>query len=137
MRNDLKRRKIYRFLKLNKPDICFVQETHSDKKDSFIWTNEWGNKCIYSHGSSAARGVATLLSKTTCNNVSDVIRDMDGRFLLCKLTIGEYTYCLANVYAPNDDNPQFFQELPQFFQELREKIAEMDCILQSWRGTLI
>ena len=62
--NDLKHRKIFRFVKVESPDVVFLQETHSVKDKMHIWTKEWGNSCYYSHGNPNARGVAILCIMT-------------------------------------------------------------------------
>ena len=36
----------------------------SHDKTANTWQNEWGHKCIFSHGETNARGVAILLNKT-------------------------------------------------------------------------
>ena len=41
--------------------------------------------------------------------------------MLCKLQIGEYTYCICNIYAPNFDSPGFFEGI-------FEKVRRMDCV---------
>ena len=88
-----------------------VQETHSSNKLNLIWKNEWSNRCIFSNGTSQSRGVATLFNKGSRSYVKKVVSDANGRYILCKLEISDTTYCLANVYAPNLDSPQFLEEL--------------------------
>ena len=117
----VKRRRVFRYMKAKKIDVILLQETHCVQKKEFIWSNEWGNKCLYSNGSSNARGVAILLSKKCANNIEEIRRDMDGRYILCKVKIQEYSYCIGNVYAPNvNDAP--------FFNRIFEEIKDMDCI---------
>ena len=43
--------------------IFFFQETHSTPADVEQWSNEWGGKLIFSHGSSDSRGVLIGFSK--------------------------------------------------------------------------
>ena len=108
MRNGMKRRKIFRYLKMNKANICMLQETHSSIKDCNLWSSEWGNKCIYSHGETNARGVAILLDKAL--TIQEIRRDMDGRRLILKVEINNYSYCIANIYGNNEDKPEFLQK---------------------------
>ena len=107
MRNNIKRKKLMCYLKDQKADIFFVQETHATNKDNSIWTSQWGNKCIFANGTSQSKGVGILFNKFG-DRVVEVIRDMEGRFLIVKLVINEYSFCLCNIYAPNDDDPTFF-----------------------------
>ena len=127
LNDNLKRRRVFRYMKLHKVDVCMLQETHCTNKSETIFSNMWGNKCVFAHGASNCRGVALLFSKKCAKNVSDIRRDIDGRFVLCKLQVGEYTYCIANIYAPNDDSPNFFGEI---FNHVRE----LDCVFQVMGG---
>ena len=44
-----------------KADVICIQETHFDKnQENFIRSN-WGGEVFFSHGTTAARGVAILL----------------------------------------------------------------------------
>ena len=81
LRNDGKRRKIWRYLKRQKSDICMVQETHATDEIENIWSTEWGNKCIFANGDSNARGVGLLFNKYF-NKVIKVIKDEMGVLLL-------------------------------------------------------
>ena len=119
--NETKRRKVFRFMKKYKADICLLQETHCTQKMEYLWSNEWGNKCLFSNGTSEARGVAVLLNKKSSGYVTEICRDMEGRYIICKLNIVDITYCVVNLYAPNDNDPSFFKDL-------FKKINEMDCV---------
>ena len=119
--DNLKRRKVFRYMKKHKSDVCLLQETHCTHKLENIFVNQWGNKCLFSNGSSNAKGVAILTTKKVANCISEVHRDINGRFLVCKIKIGEYSYCVGNIYAPNKNNPVFFQEI-------FEIVRKMDCI---------
>ena len=45
---------------------------------------------------------------------------MGGRYIVCKITLNDHTLCLVNIYAPNENKPEFFVEL-------FEIIREMEC----------
>ena len=49
LRNDRKRREVFRFLKRKAYDIIFIQESHSSPEAERVWEKEWGGKCLYSH----------------------------------------------------------------------------------------
>ena len=120
LRDNCKRKKMFTYLKTQKADIYFLQETHSCDKDAFMWNSMWGNECIFSHGASNARGVGILLSKKIKNTICEIRRDLNGRYVMVKLIVNDSSYCLANIYAPNTDNPEFFEEV-------FVKIKELDC----------
>ena len=99
--------------------MCFLQETHCSKDRENIWESEWGGKCVYSNGFSNSCGVATLFKKKPI--IEDIVRDTEGRKLHIKVKINDYSYGLSNIYAPNRDDPEFFDTS---FKQLQE----LDCV---------
>ena len=105
LQDNMKRKKVFQYLKKFSPDICMLQETHCKKEIEMIWHSEWGNRIEFSNGTSAARGVATLFSKKLAKSVVEINRDMEGRMLHCKVKIDDQIYGITNIYAPNTDVP--------------------------------
>ena len=101
-----KRRNLFRWVKKNKYDICFIQETYSSNEIENIWKNEWGGQIVFSHGSSHSRGVLILIKPGLDAKVVSVHSDNIGRFLLVDATIQDTQFKLVNIYAPNNDNDQ-------------------------------
>ena len=75
-----------------------------------LWTTELGGKCYYAHGKQNARGVAILIGNWCPGVVKEVYRKGD-RCIMLKLEIEETEYLIVNIYAPNNDHPQFFQNI--------------------------
>ena len=113
LREGVKRRWVFRYLKRQELDVCLLQETHGTKEVESIWSNEWGNRVLYSNGTCQSQGVAILLGKKVSNNIRLVERDMEGCMLKCQIIYNEYTYNIINVYGPNCDDDKFFNELVQ------------------------
>lgn len=113
-----KRRKVFRWIKNNKIDICFVQETHSTADLERIWRSEWGRDIIYSHGTNRARGVAILMKPGLDMTVNNVYSDNIGRMLLADVTIQNTKFKLLNIYAPNTEDSQL-----NFFHYVRNVMA--------------
>ena len=65
----------------------------------------------FSHGESNARGVAIAFKKGTDVTIHNVIHDIDGRFLILYTTYHRSKVLMINVYAPNQDRPDFFVSL--------------------------
>ena len=135
MRSELKRRKIFLWLHNQEASICLLQETHSTQEDENRWKSEWGASVYFAHGSRNSKGVCILIK----NNVDFVVHayqgDSNGRFLILDVTVNSKRISLINVYGPNKDNPEFFQDL---FQNLElydnEEIimgGDFNCILDS------
>ena len=88
-----------------------MQEMHSTIEQENRWSNEWGNKIYYSHGKNNAKGVLILMSKRLVIDIYNVIHDGDGRYIIIYCMMAGKKFLLANVYAPNNDYPGFFQDL--------------------------
>ena len=92
-------------------DILCLQETHSTPEDESLWELEWGNKILFSHGTSSSRGVAVLYRKLFKWKINDIRTDQHGRYVTCRININDVTVVLGNVYGPNDPCPNFFEQL--------------------------
>ena len=104
-----KRRDIFDYLRKRKYDVCLLQETHCTKEQEKTWQNEWGYKAYFSSHKGNSRGVAIFINNTFEYELHNTISDQDGRFLLLECTIGGAKLYIGNVYAPNDDEPIFFE----------------------------
>lgn len=108
-----KRRQLFRWLHQQKSDVVFLQETYSSPQTIKIWENEWGGKIVESNGSSHSRGVMILFKPKMNVSVDKVIRDKNGRYILCEVSLDEAKFVFVNIYAPNDQAQQI-----QFFRDL-------------------
>ena len=115
---EIKRRGIFDFCR-ERADIILLQETHSTPKIENQWELEWGNKILFSHGESNARGVAILTNKIDVKPIK-IEKDCDGRLLITELKIEGHIYTVANVYGPNKDCPDFFRKLSERLEEFNE-----------------
>ena len=61
IRDQLKRRSIFAYLKDHSPKIIFLQETYSEPSDEMIWKSEWGGEMFFSHGTKHSKGVCILI----------------------------------------------------------------------------
>ena len=105
--NFIKRRKVFNFVKRkHHADVIFLQETHCTTKEENMWSAEFGNKILFANGTSNSKGVAIAIqNKRIVNSIEGVERDINGRYIIVNLKIEGYTYCLCNIYAPNEDKP--------------------------------
>ena len=95
-----KRCKVFHMCKKHNPDILLLQETHSRKKQEKVWHKDWGTKIYYSHGDYNARGVCICLKGGLNHKVHD-----------CKIDENDIRYTIVNIYAPNEDDVGFFDEV--------------------------
>ena len=100
LRNQVKRRSIFSYLKNQKATLYCLQETFSKEDDEKI-SAEWGGQIIFSHGSEQSRGVCILLSANSGFSLNTVYADPDGRYIIAKVNIGDEQLFVINIYAPN------------------------------------
>ena len=117
--NFRKRRTIFTWLRKQKPDIVFLQETHSTRGNEVLWKREWGATLFCSHGANNARGVAILIRNNFDCTVEESIVDSNGRFIILKVLLSGEPALLVNIYAPNRDN-----ELVTFYRSLLQTIVK-------------
>lgn len=105
IRHAPKRRALLSKLKRTKADFYMLQETHSIQNDKKIWRLEWGAKVFFSHGRSNSKGVAILFDRGLSTDISKIITDDEGRFIIVQLTTENEHLTLVNVYAPTNNDP--------------------------------
>ena len=117
--NEKKRRAIFdKYRKIT--DLLVLQETHSTSEIEKLWENEWGGKALFSHGTNSARGIGIFMSKENFSKMKSIQRDEAGRLLLCDLHHNDMILSIIALYAPNEDNPGFFQRLRDMLEERSE-----------------
>ena len=109
--NPLKRRETFRWLKMKKYGIFFLQEVHCTKEKESLWTSEWGFTAFFSSFSSASAGVCILFNNNFQFEIIRKFSDQEGRYIIIDMKIDNKILTLVNIYAPNNDNPTFFQNL--------------------------
>ncbi len=103
-------RQVFTFLKNKRADIIFLQETHCTDNLENIWRSEWGSKAIFSNGTSNSTGVGILFHKDLHCNILNTIKDTNGRILCLDIEIESVRLTVCNLYAPNNDDPDFFKQ---------------------------
>ena len=87
------REKYFCFLSKLKKDIILLQETHSTDKNESLWRNQLRADIVFSHGISSSRGVCIIFRKTNHMELTETVKDYNGRFLLVKMEVyGEKNY---------------------------------------------
>ena len=82
------------------------------------WRAEWGYQALFSCCSSTKAGVAILFNNNFSFQVTRTYSDPNGRFIIFDVSTNGKCITLANVYAPNVDDPNFiisvFDQLVDF-----------------------
>ena len=84
-----------------------VQETHSAVQSEIIWTNEWGGQIIFDHGETNSKGVAIMFRPGLNVMFGEVFKSNVGCFIVMDVNIDQQDLALINIYAPNEDSPDF------------------------------
>ena len=64
LRNHVKRRALFLYLKNQKADFYCLQETFSLEEDEVIWASEWGGKILFSHGTKHSKVLVYCRAQT-------------------------------------------------------------------------
>ena len=76
----------------------------------------------FSHGTSDAWGVMILFNPKYRIVVNKVKADLQGRILMCDVLFKGLNFSIANIYAPNKDDPAFFLQCFSMLQDFNEKV---------------
>lgn len=104
----VKRGKVFKHLKSLSADIIFLQETHIKSTMQHRLKCNWIAQIYQSTFTSHARGVAILFRKNIPFQVTSVVNDPLGRYIMVSGTINSSSLTLLNIYGPNADEPNFF-----------------------------
>ena len=104
-------RDIFQFLREKKYDIYFLQDTHFTKKVENHIRSMWGLECVFDSYNSQSRGVTILFNNTMDYKIQQVIKGNDGNKLVLDISLNDRKLTLVNIYGPNRDSPNFYNEL--------------------------
>lgn len=118
MNDEKKRKSIFRWVKKNRIDVCFLQETYCTTNVENIWKNQWGGKLLSSFGTNHARGVTIIFKPGLDVDIINTQKDEIGRMLLLEVKIQGTIFKLINIYSPNLEYNQV-----QFFNKLKQTVS--------------
>lgn len=111
LREIAKLKQVFNRIRQLRSQIVFLQEIHLRAEEIDRLQRRWPGQVFCAPYSNHARGVLILIHKSLPFQITNVIRDQCGRFIIIQ---GNITTCELNlvcIYGPNDDNPNFFQNL--------------------------
>ena len=92
LRNHVKRRALFLYLKNQKADFYCLQETFSLEEDEVIWASEWGGKILFSHGTKHSKGTGILQRPNSLFSFKCLSTDPNGRFVIAKIKLGDEVF---------------------------------------------
>ena len=123
---DLKKRNdVLNYFADNRPDILCLQDTHWLTDEHQLVKKIWQGECLLNGVRSNSRGVAILFGKNIDYKLLTIERDQSGNLLLILLKMCEVDILVINIYAPNEDCPEFFESV----QKKIENTQHDHCIV--------
>ena len=110
--NDTKKRgEVLLHIEKYNPDILCLCDTRLDDQQYVNLMNESNKHCYYSKTDRTARGVCILIKKSLPLSVSKIISSDTGNLVKIECKFDSNTFNLLCIYGPNEDNPNFFNDL--------------------------
>ena len=116
--DNTKRRQVLHWFENKNSKIVLLQETHSTTHTERLWKNEWNGDMYFSHGTGAPKGVVISFKQNVHKTIHKCITDKEGRYVVLDIEVDDIRCTLVNLYAPNEDEPEFFIELVQTIEAL-------------------
>lgn len=111
LNNKIKLRRVTAALIKQRPDVLMLQETHLKKQPGPVLKSKYFGQQFHSPGSSKARGTAILFLNKIRFLMDNVKHDDRGCFIFVKGLLEHRKCTLASIYAPNQDQISFLQEM--------------------------
>lgn len=132
----IKRKKVLNQLKKLNCAIAMIQETHLSAKEHVKLRREWvDQQYSSSFEGGRKRGVAILLNKSIYFCHKKTFSDKEGRYVMLTGSIGGTEITLLNLYAPNEDSPNFFKNIASLLADNAEGIIligeDYNCVLSA------
>ena len=107
----------FRFLREQQFDIVFLQETHTTQEQEHLWYSQWSGRIAFSHGTANSKGAAVLFKCKPEMTFIEFKDKVPGRLHMAKIRIETDTLLLVNVYAPNENSPQFYTQMKEAIEQ--------------------
>ena len=115
LRSSEKRNDILSYFKETNASIVCLQDTHLLDGDIASIKKIWP-ECYLNGVKTNSRGVVILLNNNFEHEVLDISKDNEGNILQLLTDCGTFKLNLINIYAPNKDDPNFFNKVKQWSQ---------------------
>ena len=135
-----KRRDVFNYLRGKQFSILCLQDTHFSGEIERFVQSEWGYKAVFSSFSTRSRGVAVLFANNFEFKIHNTVHDTSsGNFLIIDLTIDSKRITLVNIYAPNHDDPLFFENINNLINSQGNKdiivLGDWNLVLNPMKDT--
>ena len=118
LNHPVKRGRVFSHIKHLKANVVFLQETHIRNSDNSRLMMKWKGQHFHSSFQAKARGVSILIDQKVPLEVHSKISDSNGRYIIITGKLYNTLVALVNVYAPNTDDPEFFERIFSLLPDL-------------------
>ena len=109
-----KRKDVFAFLRSKNCSIYCLQDCHFTPEMENNVRSMWSLDCFFSSFRSNSRGVAILIKNNFEFKALRSKSDRNGNYLFLEALVeNQHKILFCNIYAPNTDSPEFFEELFQ------------------------
>ena len=106
-----KRRDLFQYFRVKNYNIICLQDVHiNNNLESFIKA-EWGYDAYFSSYTNMSRGVMVLINNNFEQTVKNIRTDKNGNYIILDMEIQGKEITLVNLYGPNEDSPQFYENI--------------------------
>ena len=116
-----KRRDLFQYVRSKKYNIVCLQDTHINKKLEAFIKAEWGYEAYFSSYATNSRGVMVLINNNFEQEVKRIKTDKNGNFVILDMVIEDKEVTLVNICGPNNDSPQFYENLKHKIEEFQNE----------------
>lgn len=104
-------------------DIIILQETNWKEDVAEGLRKEWDGELIYNNNNvQKGRGVAFMIKRNTCDKITELYNDKEGKILIVSLEKQDKSCTICNIHAPNDaaERVVFFKLLGVFLDKWKD-----------------
>lgn len=120
LNNPVKRVAILDFLRKQRVNVAFLQETHLVKKDINRISNRYYRVIASSSAVNKSKGVAILCQRNLRFRLLDSWADNKGRVSVSKVQIEKRDIAFVSIYAPNIFEKTFYAQITKTLLELSD-----------------
>ena len=116
-----KRRDLFQYFRVKNYNIICLQDVHiNNNLESFIKA-EWGYDAYFSSYTNMSRGVMVLINNNFEQTVKNIRTDKNGNYIILDMEIQGKEITIVNLYGPNEDNPQFYENIVKKISEFENE----------------
>ena len=133
-----KRAQILQAIRKKNANIILFSDTRLSAEIEPLVKAEWGGKVNFASFSSQARGVAIFFTKKLAINIVEdtIYNDKSGNFTVLNFTYENSVFTLGCIYGPNEDNPDFYQNVVNYQTEICQQSSDFTIIGGDWNISL-